>query len=319
MIKIAFVDFWDGFNKTDNFITDSFRRVCDVNIVEAGENPDILVYSIFGYENLLYNEPVRLYYTGENDVPNFNLCDYAISFNKIDFHDRHLCLPFYVIRESFDMLRKNKRLSFNENKNGFASFVVSNNFCSSPDRNLFFNELAKYKFVASGGRYANNIGGPVENKLEFINKYKFNIAFENSKVNDYITEKIFDALAANTIPIYWGDKSIKEHVNPKSFINIDDYNSIEEAIEFIKYLDNNEDLYNEMINQDSLVQNNFIEWEKMLDNFLLKIVGNLNKFVPEFGLGGQMMKNKLEKEELFHSEYLRKILRGYKRLKRVVK
>ncbi|CAJ99309.1 alpha (1,3)-fucosyltransferase fragment 2 [Helicobacter acinonychis str. Sheeba] len=36
-----------------------------------------------------------MYYTGENEVPNFNLFDYAIGFDGLDFKERYLRMPLY--------------------------------------------------------------------------------------------------------------------------------------------------------------------------------------------------------------------------------
>jgi len=55
----------------------------------------------------------------------------------------------------------------------FCSFVVSNSR-ESEERIRFFHDLSEYRPVASGGKYANNVGGPVTDKRAFIRNYKFN-------------------------------------------------------------------------------------------------------------------------------------------------
>ena len=44
-----------------------------------------------------------------------------------------------------------------------------------------------------GGKYKNNIGGFIKNKIQFLSSYKFSIAIENSEGDGYITEKIMDS------------------------------------------------------------------------------------------------------------------------------
>ena len=64
-----------------------------------------------------------------------------------------------------------------------------------------FEALSWYQQVSSGGRYKNNIGGPVDDKLKFQRKHKFVIAFENTATPGYTTEKIIGAFAAGAVPI----------------------------------------------------------------------------------------------------------------------
>jgi len=44
-----------------------------------------------------------------------------------------------------------------------------------------------------------------DDKNIYLKQFLFNICAENASVPGYVTEKLFDALAAGTIPVYWGD------------------------------------------------------------------------------------------------------------------
>ncbi|MDU9760969.1 fucosyltransferase, partial [Helicobacter pylori] len=44
---------------------------------------------------LSYQNTKRVFYTGENEAPNFNLFDYAIGFDELDFNNRYLRMPLY--------------------------------------------------------------------------------------------------------------------------------------------------------------------------------------------------------------------------------
>ena len=59
------------------------------------------------------------------------------------------------------------------------------------------------------------------------------ICFENSKKDGYISEKLFDAFEAGTIPIYFGDDSATKLINTKAYIHIKDENDFDKKIEFI--------------------------------------------------------------------------------------
>jgi hypothetical protein len=58
-----------------------------------------------------------------------------------------------------------------------------------------------------------------------------------------------DAFEAGTIPIYFGDDTILELLNNKSYIHIRDESEFDEKIELIKKIDNNDTLYQEMIRE----------------------------------------------------------------------
>ena len=45
--------------------------------------------------------------------------------------------------------------------------------------------------------------------MELYRQYKFVIAFENSRANDYVTEKFYDPLLAGAVPIYLGAPNIE--------------------------------------------------------------------------------------------------------------
>jgi hypothetical protein len=102
---------------------------------------------------------------------------------------------------------------------------------SNANRNPVFKELfealSKYKRVNSGGRWMNNVGGPVADKMTFDRRHKFSIACENSASPGYTTEKLVQAFAAKTIPIYWGDPLVSRVFNTKAFINVNDFASVD--------------------------------------------------------------------------------------------
>ena len=231
-LKIKFLDFWPGFNVQDfGFL----NLVSDYYDIEYTDKPDLIVYSCFGTEFLKYNCP-RIFYTGENIRLNFKFCDFAFTF---DYNDdkRHFRWPLFKLLFSEKELTKEQNIkSILDKKTGFCSFVVSN-AKESEQRINFFHELSKYKEIASGGKYANNVGGPVANKRDFIRNYLFNIAFENSSFPGYTTEKIAEPWVEGCIPIYWGDPEITKEINPDCFINVHDFTSFDDAIKYIKEVD----------------------------------------------------------------------------------
>ena len=87
---------------------------------------------------------------------------------------------------------------------------------------------------------------------------------ENSNGDGYISEKIVDSFLAGTIPIYYGDYMIEEFINPKSYILIKGDKDMDEKIEYIKKIDNDDNLYKYILGQKPIMLNkiNTIEFKE---------------------------------------------------------
>lgn len=243
IIKVNFCKFWNGFNYSNNFLLDALSKNYDVLI---SDDPDYIFFSPFSDDLYKYkSDCIRIYYTAENINPNFNICDYAIGFQYITYEDRYLRLPIW----SFKHRQITRPLDESLFDREFCSFVVSE--ANAADfRTMFYNKLSEYKKIASGGKYLNNIGYRVNDKIEFCKNYKFNIAFENSSSHGYATEKIMDAFEANSIPIYWGDPCIINDINEKAFINCNKYSNIDDIVSKVIEVNENKDLYLSMLNEN---------------------------------------------------------------------
>lgn len=246
-IKIDFVDFWSDLIKTDNYFYNILKKYYDV---EISEEPDYVFCSCFGNRHFKYRDCVKIFYVGENIIPDFNLYDYAMGFHYIDFEDRYLRLPLYLLYDKAIAEAAQRKHTYPEEyylqKQGFCNCVISNPYAAQ-EREQIIEELGRYRTVDCGGRYRNNVGGPVKDKMEFAKKYRFTIAFENSTMSGYTTEKIFEAFAADTIPIYWGSPRIAEEFNPDAFINCHDFPDLKSVAAHVKEINEDQELYLKII------------------------------------------------------------------------
>ena len=250
-VKVQFMDYWEDFSqkREEYLLLRILRKHYDVQICD---DPDYVFFSVMGQTHWgVPDRCVKIFHTGENLVPDFNACDYAIGFEWMDYGDRYIRFPLYLFyREEMllSMLHKHEigpDWNVAEEKTGFCSFVVSN--ADNPVRNEAFRQLSGYKKVDSGGRFMNNVGGPVEDKLAFERSHKFSLCFENGSHPGYTTEKLVEALAAGTVPIYWGDPEVGKVFNTGSFIQVKDGASFSEAVRLVKELDQNDELYLRML------------------------------------------------------------------------
>ena len=313
-IKIQFVDFWDGFDIKNNEFIDVLR---EIYIVELSDNPEYLFYSGFGNQHLKY-KCIRIFYTGECITPNFNECDYAISFDRMTFGDRFLRIPLYnLFQYKIEYLSLFNRSAFTkedlEKKDGFCSFVVSNCFADDV-RAVFLDKLSAYKTISSGGRFRNNIGGAVADKKAFQAKYKFAIAFENTSYDGYCTEKLMEAFAAGTIPIYWGDPNVAKDFNPEAFINAHDYATFDEVIERVKEIDQNDSLYLKIRNANPLLVEST---DNGLSIFLYHIIDQ--DYKKAFRRPDSIPSKNEASFKLRHEFYETKIYKPYKKVCNLIK
>jgi len=78
-------------------------------------------------------------------------------------------------------------------------------------------------------------------KLSLLPGYRYNLCPENTLADYYCTEKIWHAIQAGTLPIYWGANTRIFEIFPKnSFIDLADFPSPESLIHFLQMLPENE-------------------------------------------------------------------------------
>ncbi len=212
------------------------------------EYPDYIVFTHEGQRHRLY-PCTKIFYTQERYAPNWRQCDFAITSIKLD-DPRAFHAPYYSLwRDAGDLVRSGDEdwTAESRRKTAFCSFLVGYADRSVRIRSAFFEQLNARRRVDSGGGGLNNLGWRVPPgvaaKRDFLARYKFHIAFENSDVPGYTTEKIVDAFAARTVPIFWGDVTVKTQFNPQAFIDRRDFDSDAACIEHICRVDADEARY----------------------------------------------------------------------------
>ncbi|XP_060069673.1 alpha-(1,3)-fucosyltransferase 7-like [Ylistrum balloti] len=135
-----------------------------------------------------------------------------------------------------------------------AASIVSN--CADDAHRLkILSELGRYIQLHQYGN-CGSLPCPGTEHICRSNKYRFRIALENSICRDYITEKFWNSLRDEVIPVvHWPwveETSITELVPPKSFINLHDFDSIAHLGRYLIYLANNDTEFN-----------SYFEWKKL--------------------------------------------------------
>jgi hypothetical protein len=227
VIKIKFEN-GIGLEAAENEI---FSELKDEFIFEESDQPDFILFGPYGIDIPEPGNYIRIGYFCENIIPDLSICDWAFGVLPED----KVNSPIYkrIQWHGIDPQKLVKPADYNaseilECKKHFCNFLYSHHV---PYREEFFRQLSRYKKVDAPGKSMNNMpnidknhsGNIWERKRHFVGEYKFTIAFENYVYPGYQTEKLYDAMLANSLPVYCGDPLIGEIFNTASFINAPDY------------------------------------------------------------------------------------------------
>ena len=248
-ILVDLADFWHPATRGEkeaNPLLAYLRMRFDLRLAEAGEAPEVLLYSrMKGSKNQRGYDCLKVFYSGECDRARPGQADLCLTFDPDGAGN--VRLPYWRLRPAsleplFAPWDAGAEMAA---KTDFCNFVYSNR--KARCRIDFFRRLSRYKKVNSGGGVENNIGGRLgggpADKVAFLRRHKFTIAFENQSCPGYTTEKMTEALAARTVPIYWGNPVAAEDFNPRAFINAHDFKSLDALADFVAGVDHDDALY----------------------------------------------------------------------------
>ena len=191
-----------------------------------------------------------------------------------------------------------------EKRNFDLIYERNNRFCSITQashndfREKIFNKLCEYKTVTASGPWKQNIdpsealnkyqwinsvfngrmdGLTYREKIGFFEKYKFNMSIHFTNTDYILQEKIYHAYFSGAIPIFYGNQYIlEEGFNPETFINLHDYENLDEFLDLVKRIDTDKELHRKYIESPIFVDNKLPEYynfEYTL-NFLDKIINS---------------------------------------------
>tara|TARA_R110002050_G_scaffold78025_2_gene166550 strand:- start:80 stop:2452 length:2373 start_codon:yes stop_codon:yes gene_type:complete len=159
---------------------------------------------------------------------------YVNDFDYILTHDKNLLTKYP---------KKTKFVPFG------GCWIKDNNFhlhIKNKNISMIYSNKTMFEGHKLRHQVANNIKGinlfgkgtpnPVNNKEESLVNYRYSIVIENSKADNYFTEKLIDCLAVGTIPIYWGCPNLKDYFNLDGIIT---FSTLEELNNILPTLNKN--------------------------------------------------------------------------------
>lgn len=130
-------------------------------------------------------------------------------------------------------------------KRGLVAWVVSN-WNEHQARVRYYHQLSRHVSVDVFGRTGPGRPVPAIGLLHTVARYKFYLAFENSRHVDYITEKLWrNAFLAGAVPVVLGpDRANYERFVPRgAFIHVDDFPNAASLAAYLLFLDRNVAVY----------------------------------------------------------------------------
>jgi len=134
-------------------------------------------------------------------------------------------------------------------------------------------ELSKCKDIDIYGTHwennGSNIKGEIWNKHVGLDDYQFSLCCENSIQRNYVSEKFWDVILTDAVPIYLGCNNITDYISEDFFVNLNG-KSMDEIVDIVNNILNNSDFYYEKykkniseLKKDFFTNPTFNLWERI--------------------------------------------------------
>jgi hypothetical protein len=100
--------------------------------------------------------------------------------------------------------------------------------------------------------YGSCTGQFLPDKVDALKDYRYTVVIENCQTAGYFTEKLIDAFATYTIPIYWGCPNISRYFNIEGIAIC---NTLEELQKAIALIDTNPEAGYEHVSPEAMEEN----------------------------------------------------------------
>ena len=294
-MKISFVDFWPSPRPLDifnNFFVHALQACAEnIRVVEPS-SCEVLFYGPFGQEHRRYRHCLKIFYTGENILPDFNQCHASLSFSSDDCSGRNMRLPLWHLYIDWfgvrsygnpewlvpvDWLKYPALSDFSaSSKQKFCAIVYGKPIQT---RITAIAAISRYRQVDVFGKA--NPRAPIPDgelaKLQALSPYRFSLCYENSIAEGYHTEKLLHGKIAGGIPIYFGHPSVDLDFNPRCFIQAADL-SEHQLVERVREIDSDQRLYRQMVEEPLFLQ--FPDLGNLCEKLLSFILNQSNTELP---------------------------------------
>ena len=235
----------------------------EVSVMSTSSIPDLLWVN---------RSRTKVLYTGENvhakSSPwrNWENCwtwkhapTLSIGFDYAD-HPKYLRFPYWILtilpptatRDDVDKFIDEYNYSDSIARTKSCAFVCRKDYYG--DRAVIADLVGSILQISYPSDFRHNDddlhGKYGDDKIAYLRQFRFNLCPENTNNKGYVTEKVFQAIQAGCIPVYWGNEGYPEPdiLNPKAIVYIDMDNPTE-GLAQLKHLNEDSEVYADFISR----------------------------------------------------------------------
>lgn len=169
-------------------------------------------------------------------------------------------VPIYSVEDEFAAPQKTHQMSIiASEKMAFRGHSLRHEII----RRILRTNLDIHIYGKGGQLYGSDprIKGPIDHKPNAFAPYNFSIAIENASYRYWVTEKFYDPILCNSVPLYWGASQVSSIFTDSSHIDMTNKN-IDEMMDIIIHTYKNGSV------KDYKVAKNLLRGEKNYAHYL---------------------------------------------------
>ena len=193
-----------------------------------------------------------------------NSVDLGLGFGRHDDKKNYIRFPYWILTTfepefNEDDIRKRISNINNIRYSKSQDCVLINKHDKKGTREMIYNDVKNIMDVKLAGPWKNNTRDLWDkfgnNKMAYVQTFKFNICPENDNTKDYVTEKLFDAFMCGCVPLYYGADNDPEPglINKDAVIFWNKGGNNKESIAKVEELYTNNHLYEDFMSQKKLL------------------------------------------------------------------
>ena len=301
-MRVFLNGFWEGFvERTDGVHFGVFESILSrvfeqpIQLTSSMTDADILLEShcapsVFSAKSWKYS----IFFSGEGSMSVPDHAErYSAVLGALKTRRNHVKCPLFALYDACTPSVYPSQITQVPPK-GVCAIVSSDLNPSHAQRfrvKLVDELMSRGVQVDMGGAYKNNIGYKISGQyyeqpiIDFQSQYRVVLALENTKLDEYITEKLVNPLRAGVVPVYYGSDKSVDYVCSDRFVQVT--NDIQKTVDDIQRLCSDDTYWLHTVNQPPFVRPIGELLDRIVDDlrtcifsYAVEVIGNVEKEAP---------------------------------------